>query len=74
MINYLNLLRNTRDRRRSEPQPEKAAGQIQMWAILQQGYSANYGPLPVCVNKVLSEQTCLLYLLSMAVFALQGQS
>lgn len=36
--------------------------------------TAKSGPLAVCVNKVLSEQTCLLYLLSMAVFALQGQS
>lgn len=36
--------------------------------------TAKSGPLPVSVNKVLSEQTCLLYLLSMALFALQGQS
>ena len=35
---------------------------------------AKSGPLPVCVNKVLSEQTHLLYTLSTAVFALQGQS
>ena len=57
ILSYLNQIRNTRDRRRGEPQHEKAASQIQMWAVLQQGCSANYGPLPVCVNKVLLEHT-----------------